>query len=90
MSGKSFHSLMEPAPLTRLLKNTINKHSERGYNEESVISYRQSLKQMDLLSLPALEKSLQFMERIKEQRKNRAEKSKFKNLFRNYIFCMGS
>lgn len=56
-------------------------HPADYIDEELVLGHRQALKEMDLLNLPAIEKSLQFMERMKEQRKNMAEKSKFKNLF---------
>jgi putative peptide zinc metalloprotease protein len=56
-------------------------HPNEYIDEELVLGHRQALKEMDLLNLPAIEKSLQFMERMKEQRKNMAEKSKFKNLF---------
>jgi putative peptide zinc metalloprotease protein len=65
----------------QIVEEYNRKHPNEAIDEESVATYRQSLKQMDLLSLSSLEKSLQFMERMKEQRKNRAEKSKFKNLF---------
>lgn len=57
------------------------QHPNDYIDEELVLGHRQALKEMDLLNLPAIEKSLQFMERMKEQRKNMAEKSKFKNLF---------
>lgn len=56
-------------------------HPSEYIDEETVLGHRQVLKEMDLLNLQAIEKSLQFMERMKEQRKNLAEKSKFKNLF---------
>ena len=65
----------------QIVEEYNNKNLSDAINDETVISYRQSLKEMDLLNLPAMEKSLQFMERIKEQRKNRADTSKFKNLF---------
>ena len=67
--------------IDQIVEEYNNKNSNEVINDETVISYRQSLKEMDLLTLPAMEKSLQFMERIKEQRKNRADTSKFKNLF---------
>lgn len=57
------------------------RHPADYLDEETVLGHRQALKEMDLLNLPTIEKSLQFMERMKEQRKNLAEKSKFKNLF---------
>ncbi|HSE40765.1 MAG TPA: efflux RND transporter periplasmic adaptor subunit [Acidobacteriota bacterium] len=56
-------------------------HPNEAIDADAVLEHRQSLKDMDLLSIPAVEKSLQFMERLKEQRKNRAKTSKFKNLF---------
>jgi putative peptide zinc metalloprotease protein len=70
---------------TRTLDQMIEEYSVRHpseyIDEETIMGHRQALKEMDLLNLPAIEKSLQFMERMKEQRKSLAEKSKFKNLF---------
>lgn len=56
-------------------------HPSDPIDEETIRSYRQALKEMDLLALPAVETSLQFVERMREQRRNRAESSKFKNIF---------
>jgi len=65
----------------QIVEEFSHHHPNEYIDEELVLGHRQALKEMDLLNLPAIEKSLQFMERMKEQRKNMAEKSKFKNLF---------
>jgi putative peptide zinc metalloprotease protein len=65
----------------QIVEEYSQHHPFHYIDEELVLGHRQALKEMDLLNLPAIEKSLQFMERMKEQRKNMAEKSKFKNLF---------
>jgi putative peptide zinc metalloprotease protein len=75
-------SLFDGTRTAQQIADEYNRLNRNDYiDEETVLSHRQALKDMDLLNLPAIEKSLQFMERMKEQRKSLAEHSKFKNLF---------
>ncbi len=75
-------SLFDGTRTAQQIADEYNRLYPADYiDEETILGHREALKEMDLLNLPAVEKSLQFMERMKEQRKNLAEKSKFKNLF---------
>lgn len=48
-------------------------HPQEMIDEETVESYRKSLHEMELLEMPAAQKSLILMERIRSMRKKRAE-----------------
>jgi len=50
-----------------------SKHPMEIIDEETVTSYQSSLREMDLLEIPAAQKSLILMERIRDFRKKRAE-----------------
>ena len=50
-----------------------SRHPYEMIDEETVESYRSSLKEMELMEVPAAQKSLILMERIRSMRKKRAE-----------------
>ncbi len=67
--------------VVQMIEEYNRKHPHEAIDEEVMESYRQNLKDMEILDLPAAEKNLMLMGKIREQRKERAAGSgKWSNL----------
>jgi putative peptide zinc metalloprotease protein len=70
---------------TRTVDQMVDEYNRRHPNDiiddESIASYKQDLRDMEILDIPSIEKNLMLMEKIREQRKERAAgPSKWSNL----------
>ncbi len=67
--------------LEQMIDEYNRKHPSEAIDEEVLESYRQNLKDMEILDLSSTEKNLMLMEKIREQRKERvAGSGKWSNL----------